>query len=315
MRKVLIIDDSPDALAVAKVRLEKEDLQILCEESGIHGIETARREKPDLILLDIDMPDLSGFEVCRSLKSDPDLFLIPILFLSGSGTAEDKVRGLDLGAVDYVTKPFDAFELRARVRAALRTKRLQDLLTERAHLDPLTGMPNRRALMERLHQEWDRTVRHGRQLSFVMADIDHFKQVNDTYGHGTGDRMLQAVANTIVRQCRKSDLPARYGGEEFAIIVPEETAPGAGLLAERCRQAIGSIRLLAGNETITTTASFGVADSDGLCSYDVLVSRADAALYQAKEAGRNMVQRDLTLPPEPALQGRPPQATRQRRTQ
>ena len=158
------------------------------------GLKAARSEEPDLILLDLDMPDISGFDVCRSLKADAELCMIPVLFLSGSTTPEDKIVGLDLGAVDYVTKPFDAFELRARVRAALRTKHLQDMLFEHAHIDPLTGLPNRRALMERLQQEWARIERHGGRLSFIMADIDDFKSVNDRFGHHVGDKILQKVA-------------------------------------------------------------------------------------------------------------------------
>ncbi|MEN6449498.1 MAG: response regulator [Thermoguttaceae bacterium] len=180
--KVLIIDDSLDALQVAKVRLAKEQLDIVCAENGQAGLDAARREFPDLILLDVDMPGMSGFDVCRALKADVDLCMIPVLFLSGSVTPEDKVRGLDLGAVDYLGKPFDAFELRARVRAALRTKHLQDLLIEHAHIDPLTGMSNRRAMMERLECEWARIQRHGGQLSFIMADLNHSDSVNDRFG-------------------------------------------------------------------------------------------------------------------------------------
>ena len=189
-----------------------------------------------------------------------------------------------------MTKPFDAFELRARVRAALRTKHLQDLLIEYAHIDPLTGLPNRRALMERMQQEWARMVRYGLQFSFIMLDIDHFKRVNDTYGHDIGNQMLQSIANSIAGQCRKTDLPARCGGEEFAIVVPGEKASDAAILAERCRKGIEAIRLTTADQTVRTTASFGVADSNGLSSTDALIAQADAALYQAKGAGRNRVQ-------------------------
>jgi diguanylate cyclase (GGDEF)-like protein len=288
--KILIIDDNPDALAVAKTRLAKEGVDILCAEGGAAGLEAARRESPDLILLDVDMPDISGFDVCRALKADADLCIIPVLFLTGSGTAEDKVKGLDLGAVDYVTKPFDAFELRARVRAALRTKHLQDLLIEHAHIDPLTGLPNRRALLERLQREWARLQRHGGTLAFIMADIDNFKQVNDAYGHNIGDRLLQEVARSIARQCREEDLPARYGGDEFAIVVPDEAASRAAHLAERCRQDIAEIRLPLRSEIVQTTASFGVADAAAAPSIETLVQHADEALYRAKDAGRNRVQ-------------------------
>jgi two-component system, cell cycle response regulator len=288
--KILIIDDDLDALAVARNRLAKEPVEILCVEGGAAGLAAAKREKPDLVLLDVDMPDLSGFDVCRTLKADADLCMIPVVFLSGSGTAEDKARGLDLGAIDYVSKPFDAFELQARVRAALRTKRLQDLLIEHAHVDPLTGLPNRRALMVRLQQEWARIQRHGGSLALVMGDIDHFKKINDAYGHSIGDRVLQEVAQVLAGQCREIDLPARYGGEEFTILVPDETTAGAVRLAERCRQEIENIRVPAGAESVRTTASFGVADATGLPSADALIARADEALYSAKAAGRNTVE-------------------------
>jgi two-component system cell cycle response regulator len=300
MMKVLIIDDSPDALAVAKIRLAKEQLDIVCAEGGVPGLEAARREKPDLILLDVDMPDMSGFDVCRELKADADLCMTPVLFLSGATTPEDKVHGLDLGAVDYVAKPFDAFELRARVRAALRTKHLQDLLIEHAHIDPLTGLPNRRALMERLHCEWARLERHGGELSFIMADLDHFKRVNDLYGHHIGDKLLQETSKALAGQCRENDLPVRYGGEEFAIVVPDENVSGAVRLAERCRKQIANCCVVVRNEAVMTTASFGVADARGAGSPENMMRMADEALYWAKQAGRNQTRSaapEHTLPP------------------
>jgi two-component system, cell cycle response regulator len=292
--KVLIIDDSQDALALAKVRLAKEGLEVIGAEGGRAGLESAARERPDLILLDIDMPDLSGFEVCRMLKADGELALIPIIFLSGSGGPEDKVAGLDLGAVDYVTKPFDAFELRARVNAALRTKRLQDLLIERAKVDPLTGLANRLGMMERLQQEWARVQRHGGALSFIMCDVDRFKRVNDTYGHAAGDRALCAVAEAIAGQCRATDLCCRYGGEEFAITVPGVPAREAARLAERCRGGVQQARLDVGSGVVCVTASFGVADTSEAASPEELVQRADAALLRAKAAGRNRVEVDCS---------------------
>lgn len=290
MMKLLIIDDSPDALDVAKARLAKESLDILCASGGAAGLEMARREKPDLILLDLEMPDISGFDVCRALKADANLCMIPVLFLTASTTAEDKVRGLDLGAVDYVAKPFDAFELCARVRAALRTKHLQDLLIKHASIDPLTGLPNRRALLERLQCEWARIERHGGHLSFIMADVDHFKRVNDTYGHHIGDKLLQEVACAIARQCRETDLPARYGGEEFAVVVPCQSATDAARLAERCREEVAQVGVTVSGETVTATASFGVAEATDLSSPEALIRRADEALYRAKNGGRNRVQ-------------------------
>jgi diguanylate cyclase (GGDEF)-like protein len=287
--KVLIVDDSSASLLVAEARLAKENVDIFCASGAQTGLELARREMPDLILLDVDMPEMSGFDLCRLMKSDPDLHMIPIIFLSGSGTAQDKVYGLDLGAVDYVTKPFDAYELQARVRAALRTKQLQDLLLEHAHLDPLTSLPNRRALAEGLEREWARVERNGFNLSLIIADIDHFKRINDNYGHSIGDRMLQQVAKVIKAQCRRNDLPARYGGEEFAILLPDANMSGAFHMAERCRQEVEAIRLTVGDISIRTTASFGLATYLQATSIQALLDAADAALYEAKQAGRNTV--------------------------
>jgi len=289
MMKVLIVDDSPDALALAKVRLGKEGLELVFADGGKAGLKMAAHEKPDLILLDVDMPDMSGFDVCRALKAIGELSMIPVIFLSGSGGVEEMGKGLDLGAVDYVTKPFDAFELRARVNAALRAKRMQDLLIEYAKIDPLTGLANRRRLMEQLRQEWARVQRHRGDLSFIMADVDHFKRINDTHGHAIGDRALRAIADVIVGQCRMTDQPSRYGGEEFAVVVPGESACTAARLAERCRHAIETIRLSVEPETVCMTTSFGVADIAGAASPDVLVQLADKALYRAKNAGRNRV--------------------------
>jgi two-component system cell cycle response regulator len=288
--KVLIIDDSPDALALARARLGKEGLDLICANGGKAGLEAAANENPDLILLDVDMPDMSGFDVCRAMKADTELCMIPIIFLSGSASSVDKVAGLNLGAVDYVAKPFDAFELCARVNAALRTKRMQDLLIEYAQIDPLTEMPNRRALMDRLGKEWERVQRHGGSLSFIMVDVDHFKRVNDTYGHSIGDKVLKEVAKAITSSCRVIDLPARYGGEEFAVTVPDETTEVAAVLAERCRQAVAGTQVTVGDQEVRVTASFGVASAVDVLSAESLVEAADKALYRAKNAGRNRVE-------------------------
>lgn len=287
--KVLMIDDSPDALAIAEARLVKDDIKVICTADGKSGLDAARRENPDLVLLDVDMPDMSGFDVCRELKADSELCMIPVIFLSGSGDAEDKVKGLNLGAVDYVTKPFDAFELRARVNAALRTKHMQDLLIEYAKIDPLTGLANRRALMERLGQEWARIQRHGGALSFIMGDIDNFKQVNDAHGHAVGDEVLRGVADVLVHRRRRTDLPVRYGGDEFAVLLPDESVQSAAALAERCREEIENIRVRAGQNDVSVTASFGVADTTNISSAEALIESADIALYRAKQEGRNRV--------------------------
>jgi two-component system, cell cycle response regulator len=287
--KILIVDDSEDARLVATARLAHEGHEILCASDGPEGLEAAGRENPDLVLLDVDMPGMTGFEVCRRMKEDAATCSIPVIFLSGSGGIQDKVKGLDMGAVDFVTKPFDAFELRARVRAALRAKHLQDLLRKFALIDPLTELPNRRALDERLQQEWSRLLRHNGHLSVIMADIDQFKKVNDQFGHPAGDEVLRQVAHALAASCRTSDTPARYGGEEFVIVAPETAAGAAADLAERLRQSLCSKPLQVHGKAVSITASFGVADNEGLASPEALIQAADEALYRAKAAGRNCV--------------------------
>ena len=201
--KVLIIDDNKATLALAKARLRDENLEVICATDGTEGLEKAKADSPDLILLDLRLPDMSGFEVCRRFQGDPNLCAIPIIFLTAADSTEDKVKGLDMGAVDYVAKPFDPVELSARVRAALRIKRLQDLLNLRAKLDPLTELWNRSAMEERLRQEWARINRHVNVMSLIMMDLDHFKKINDKYGHPVGDRVLCMVTRVLNAQCRE----------------------------------------------------------------------------------------------------------------
>lgn len=287
--KVLIIDDSREAVALVKGRLAKDGLDVVSADCGIAGIEAVKRELPDLILLDVTMPDISGFDVCRMLKADPELCMIPVVFLSASDTAEDKVRGLNIGAVDYVTKPFDAFELQARVNACLRTKYMQDLLTEHANIDPLTGLPSRRALITRLNEEWARVERHGRPLSFVMAEVDRFNRINNAHGRGASDRALQVTSETIAAQCRQIDLLARCKGAQFAIIVPDEIAEHTAIMAKRCQSRISKMPLKVNGKDIWVTASFGITDSTGKTSVKDLMKAACEALHQAKNAGGNCV--------------------------
>ncbi len=287
--KVLIIDDDKNMLAIAAARLRAEELDVICAPSGEAGLAMAAQHKPDVIVLDVNMPGLSGFDVCRKLKDDDDLRMIPVIFLTAMDDTPAKVQGLELGAVDYVTKPFDAFELRARVHAALRTKQLEDMLIECAMLDPLTGLPNRRALLQRGKAEWARCQRKESIFSFIMVDVDRFKNVNDRFGHAAGDRALNAIAEAISSQCRQTDMPCRYGGEEFGILAPAESAQAAMALAQRCCQAVERIRLPHPGQDVRVTVSLGVADSIHADSLDDVIEQADNAMYRAKDAGRNTV--------------------------
>ncbi len=287
--KVLIIDDDPDSLAVAKLRLRKDGHILISAPSGEEGLQMAASEDPDLILLDVQMPGKSGFQVCEELKSDSRLRNIPVIFLSAADDIKEKVRGLDLGAVDYVTKPFDIFELRARVRAALRTKRLQDLLLVHGEIDYLTEVYNRRVLMERLEQEWSRARRYSTVLSFIMADIDNFKSVNDMFGHPKGDEVLETIASILKNSVRTEDIVGRYGGEEFSIIMINAGSKAAAQAAERYRETIARHVFQSRRGEFSVTVSFGVSDSQGKNSVNHLIASADEALYRAKGSGKNRI--------------------------
>jgi diguanylate cyclase (GGDEF)-like protein len=293
MQTILAIDDSPEIHTLLDVRLRPEGLRIEHARSPSEGLTKAASLRPDLILLDVEMPGMGGMEVCSRLKADPLTSMVPVIFLTGAESVDFKVRGFDLGAVDYVTKPFDAAELRARVRAALRTKRFQDMLAARAQLDGLTGLWSRGYFNQRLADEVHAVRRHGRDLSLVMIDVDHFKRLNDGYGHPFGDMVLQRIGEALAACSRATDAACRYGGEELAMILTETPVDGAAVVAERVRQTIEAMELRPKGRPVVVTASFGVADAGPTASLtaESLLRRADGALYLAKEGGRNRVVR------------------------
>lgn len=285
---VLLIDDSPAIHRLVAVHLRDEDVELLSAFDSTSGCALAKQRTPDVILLDVRLPDIDGYQTCRLLKSEATTGQIPIVFLTASDSVEEKIRGLDLGASDYITKPFDVAELKARLRVALRTKRLMDLLAERANIDALTALPNRASFEARKRQERALAIRHRRPLACLMADIDHFKQINDCYGHLCGDEVLRRVAQAIQDECRDEDVPCRYGGEEFAILTPGVDAARAAALAERIRARIAALEIPWREHLIRLTCSLGVADlaTSGEVS---LIEAADRALYAAKHAGRNRI--------------------------
>ena len=292
---VLAIDDSPEVLALLQVRLKPEGIKLHTASTFDEGLAMAMELLPDLILLDVDIPEHSGLDLCRRLKEEGATSAIPIIFLTGSNDIETKVHGFDLGAIDYVTKPFHPAELRARVRAALRMKRAQDLLTERAQIDALTGLRNRAYLDDRLLMEMAQSVRMQRPLSLVLVDLDHFKRCNDTYGHPFGDLVLQRIGDTLTRAIRPCDAACRYGGEELALILTDTTIEAAHLVADRIRVTIRELEFAPKGQAVTVTASVGVAEAlavleniDEVRPAD-LVAAADEALYRAKHEGRDCV--------------------------
>jgi two-component system cell cycle response regulator len=290
---VLAIDDSPDIHRLLDVRLRPEGVTIHHALDASEGLAKAAEIKPDLILLDVDLPLMTGFEVCQKLKDDPRTADIPIIFLTGATEVHTKVRGFDLGAIDYVVKPFEPAELRARVRAALRTKRFHDLLSAKLHLDGLTGVWNRSYFDQRFGEEIMAAQRYGRPVALVMLDLDHFKGHNDSFGHPFGDQVLQVVGDILQASLRTTDAPCRFGGEEFAVILTETDEKAAGVTAERIRQKLAQYAFRPKERNVEVTASLGVASSAMFdrqsLSVSTVVTAADDALYQAKREGRNRV--------------------------
>jgi diguanylate cyclase (GGDEF)-like protein len=287
-QEILVIDDSPAIHALLKARLKSEPVNLHFAAGGAEGLQMAQTLAPDLILLDVDMPDPNGFEVCRRLKLNEELANTPIIFLTGAGTTEEKIRGLELGALDYITKPFDPAELRARVRAALRLKFMMDLLARKAQIDALTGLWNRRYFDQRFEAEISLARRGKRPLAVLMIDLDHFKSVNDNHGHPAGDEALRRIAQLLAASVRTEDVVCRYGGEEFAIIAPG-ISRGAADLSERLRAEVEHQQLAIGGKILPITVSIGWAASINEPG-GALLQAADAALGRAKTAGRNRVE-------------------------
>lgn len=289
--RLLAIDDSDLVHRLLRARLKHERIELITATSGEEGLLVARRVKPEVILLDIDLCDIDGFEVLARLKADPETQNIAVIFVSASNETMDRVRGLDLGAVDFVGKPFDVGELKARVRSALRMQRLIRMLAQRAQLDGLTGLWNRTHFDQRLSSDYTLTKRHGHDLSLVLCDIDNFKSLNDRFGHPFGDEVLERVS-AILGEGRSSDVACRYGGEEFGLILPQTTLEDAIETAERHREHIAALQW-PDRPGLRISASFGVADIHMLspeAGAEDLVQFADTALYAAKAAGRNSVQ-------------------------
>jgi two-component system, cell cycle response regulator len=299
--RVVIADDEPDAREVLAQVLEPE-YEVLSAPDGLVAVDLARTERPDVVLLDVNMPRLDGFQALERLRADPATSDIPVIFVSGRSDDAVKVRSLDLGAVDYLQKPFSERELRARLERTLRLVRSHTALRELAQTDALTGLANLRAFRARVEEEVKRARRYRTPLTCVMADMDHLKPVNDQLGHAAGDRAIAAVAAVLREELRETDFGARYGGDEFVILLPHTTAEEGRVFAERACARLREAQLEVSGRRIPLGASFGVASITGEGphdSADALVRAADAALYMAKRAGRGRVAIAPVEPTEP----------------
>jgi diguanylate cyclase (GGDEF)-like protein len=300
MGHVLIVDDNEDNLLLFQEYLEDHGFDTSLATSGAQALEFLKENTADVIVLDIQMPEMDGFEVCRRVKSNEATRDIPVIFVTAKFQDVDHVAtGLYLGANDYLYKPVAEKELVARVSVMVRLKAAEDEVRRISVTDELTGLYNRRFLRKRLEEEISRARRSQLPLSVVMMDLDHFKNINDSYGHATGDKVLCAVAEVLENSLRHGDIFGRWGGEEFMIFLPGNDREGAEITAERLRAAIAGLDLGHLQPGLALTASLGVSIFDGQdtdASAHSLVARADKAMYVAKEAGRDQVH--IEQPPQ-----------------
>lgn len=305
---ILLVDDDPVTIQLMARMLDNlGDLRFAT--SGQDALRLARQLAPDLMLLDTEMPGMSGFDVCRALKADPALAEISVIFITSHSEPEFEITGFAVGAADFIAKPISEQLMRARVRTQLRVKQLTDDLRCAAMIDGLTGVANRRAFDEALVRQWRHTVRSGDPLALLLIDVDFFKLFNDRYGHPAGDACLRSVAQSLLSTSRRSaDLVARYGGEEFAILLPGTARAGAEHMAWSFVNAVQALDIAHADSLptghITVSMGVGCYDSESRCwkppssesrsgdgseyrrSPCGLVQAADKALYSAKQSGR-----------------------------
>lgn len=304
MLTTAIIDDHPVSLAFLEHMLRAEGLTPIRGSSGAEAMRLANEQRIDIWFVDWVMPGMNGVDLVRAIRARPDGAHAYIIMLTSKGSEEDLATAFEAGVDDFIRKPFGAIEFRARLGAAKRvasmTKALQERLgqinalnaqlEELASTDAITGLLNRRAAIQRLSDVWEQATRYGRPLSLAIVDIDHFKRVNDTFGHARGDAAIRFVASALKDTTRSSDIVARIGGEEFLVVLPETTVSGAEAVLERARAAVSKARCIADGKELNLSISVGVAELDDKTpSFEMLMQYADQALYAAKDAGRNRV--------------------------
>ncbi|MDR1803760.1 MAG: diguanylate cyclase [Treponema sp.] len=291
-KKILIVDDEKMNI-IALAHFLEQQYEIIMAANGTSALEAAEKHVPDIILLDVLMPDMSGFDVLVRLKNSTATMHIPVIFITGLTGAVDEARGLSLGAVDYITKPFNKSIVKARIKTHLKMSEYVHTIEKLCMLDGLTGIPNRRGFDARMKAEWGRAHRDQKPLGLIMLDIDNFKKYNDTYGHPQGDVLLTAIADVLTKTLNRStDFASRWGGEEFTVLLPDTGVDGTNKIAEQMRINIKDTLVPCGDGTITSaTVSLGaisiIPGVDDLAAN--FIAEADKLLYNAKKAGKNRV--------------------------
>jgi diguanylate cyclase (GGDEF)-like protein len=293
MGRVLIVDDNEDNLLLFQEYLEDNGFETVLAEGGQEALDYLEDNMVDVIVLDVQMPEMDGFEMCRRVKNQERTKDIPVIFVTAKFQDVDHVAtGLYLGANDYLYKPVAEKELVARVAVMVRLKAADDEVRRISVTDELTGLYNRRFLRKRLEEEFSRARRDKSPISVVLLDLDHFKLINDEHGHTVGDEVLCSVGEVLQSGLRQGDVVGRWGGEEFMVILPNSDVAGARITADRLRLAVEELDLVKLKFGLSVTASFGIAVYDGFdpeVDAAALISWSDTAMYAAKEAGRNQV--------------------------
>jgi diguanylate cyclase (GGDEF)-like protein len=290
--RVLIADDDPFARRVMQTSLQQWGYEVTTVEDGTAAWNVLKeRNAPPLAILDWVMPGLDGIDLCRLIRANSDTPFIYVILLTGKSTKQDVVNGIASGADDFISKPFDPHELQVRLRTGRRIVEMQRALLEQATRDALTRLWNRRSIDSILDKELARSLRAAESVGVLVVDIDHFKKLNDTYGHAAGDAALRDVATQLESVLRPSDSVGRYGGEEFLVVLPNCDLTGALATAERLRETVANCRLRLAESDVSVTVSIGVAVTGGGCVEAAeLIRRADEALYRAKRNGRDRVE-------------------------
>ncbi|MGD0464468.1 MAG: diguanylate cyclase [Tepidisphaeraceae bacterium] len=300
-QEVLLIDDSKAIHALVRSRLADEPIKLRSAYTGQEGLEAARQWGPQLILLDVDLPDIEALEVCRQLKADPATSGIPVIFMAARISPDDRIYVPEAGAADFISKPFNPAELKARIRAALRTRHLYELLEGKAQIDLVTELWNRAYCEDRLCEQLSLARRTGQALTCILADIDHFAAINESFGRTFGDNVIRQTAATLSNATRLEDIVGRFGPDEFIFLCPATNAADAKTLATRCQEMIGEMNLSCQNAPVHLSCSFGVAGYDG--GKSSLIEAAEKAVRSAYADGGNrvVVADALPVPAESAL--------------